>query len=545
MPIRQYGRRHFLVGAGGAALAIPFLHSLTPRGAKAQTQTGGSRFFVGFHTGHGGVWPEYMYPSDAMLDEAYDLYSDHQIRYGRLSAVESGGNASLSKVLTAGSSALPSSLLEMMMVIRGLDIPFYVGHSSAHVLGNYERRDQGGDEVEHYVPTIDQILANSSRFYSAGDPNTLKSMHVGEGLSWTERGAGVESVSPSTSPDVLFRTLLGESEAGQSSLLPADRSGGVPEDDSRSHVLDRVAAQYEGVTKGAFGASRRLSSNDKARLSDHMDMVADLARRFGGASLGSNAACDPDAADRGNPNTQAEMYSPAYEDLVHWHQDYNAVFAAAIACGACRVATISVGNTFHPSPSFAVDWEQWHEPIAHRAIYSRSQWEREGNLPEHPQDTLVTAKNNFYRTTFVDLIGRLHEIDAGDGTTLLDKGLVMWAQESGPQTHNADSLPVVTAGSADGFFNTGHCFDLRNRNGVPLAGDSLGNDDVDQERMPGILYNQWLSNVLQSMGLMSDEFERNHRYGWAGYGYLNNESTQHWPDRLAEDANAKIPMVTR
>ncbi|MGB5811388.1 MAG: hypothetical protein WBG86_12700, partial [Polyangiales bacterium] len=316
------------------------------------------------------------------------------------------------------------------------------------------------------------------------------------------------------------------------------------------HVLNRVVEQYNNLVGGAFGDARRLSSNDKARLTDHMDMVSDLARRFDTAdtttkALGGGAACDPQSANRGNTNTAGDMYSPSYSSLKEWHEDYNAVFAAAISCGACRIATVRVDNTFHHSPNFTVDWEQWHEPIAHRAAFTRSKWAAEGNLPEHPQDTLVVAKNNFYRDAFVDLINRLDDIDAGDGSSLLDQGLVMWAQESGPTTHDADGIPVITAGSVNGYFNTGNYFDLRNRTGPEWPNYAESNQEIRADRRSGILYNQWLSNILQSMGMSPSEFARNHSYGWAGYGHAKvDDSTGRWPQRLRNDANKKIAKVT-
>jgi hypothetical protein len=316
-------------------------------------------------------------------------------------------------------------------------------------------------------------------------------------------------------------------------------------------VLNRVVEQFNQLTTGAFGDARRLSANDKARLNDHMDMVADLARRFDAAeptvttkANGVGAACDPQAGNTGNTDDSGDMYSPAYNDLRAWHQDYNAVFAAAIACGASRIATVRIENTFHQSSNFTVDWEQWHQPIAHRAAWSRNRWASSGDLPEHPQDTLVTAKNNFYRDAFVDMINRLDAIDAGDGTALLDKGLVMWTQESGPTTHENDSTPVVTAGSVDGYFNTGNYFDLTNRSGPGVWWDDYDNPELRDSRRVGILYGQWLSNVLQSMGMSPSQFQRSHPYGWAGYGHAQIEQPELHPSRLVTDANKKIPKVT-
>jgi hypothetical protein len=564
MPVHQMGRRHFLLGTGGAVLSIPFLQSLQPRTAQAQALD--QRFFVSFMTGHGGVWPEHMYPADNILTNSDSLYSDHAMRWGRLSASPSGSQVSLSPVLTSSSASMPQSLADKMMVIRGLDIPTYIGHSTAAPLGNYERRDQGPDTPDLYVPTVDQVLAAWSGFYSGADPYMMKSMHVGQGLSWIERSSGVQAMDPATSPHVLFQTVLSTTAPYQPpttqppttqppttqppttqppTTQPPEQPG-----ESRTHVLNRVVEHFNRLSQGSFGDARRLSANDKARLNDHMDMVSDLARRFDGADQvvakagGLPAVCDPQAANTGNTDSSGDMYSPAYGDLRQWHQDYNAVFAVAIACGASRLATVHVGNTFHQSSNFTVDWEQWHQPIAHRASWTNERWAASADLPEHPQDTLVTAKNNFYRDAFVDLLDRLDTIDAGDGSALLDQGLVMWTQEAGPYTHDNDSTPVITAGSMNGYFNTGHYFDLRNRDASPFSGNSDGNAALHAQRRPGILYNQWLSNILQSTGMSPSQFQRSHQYGWAGYGHAKISSSTEHPSRLVSDANAKIPKVT-
>ena len=63
------GRRQFLKGLGGGLLALPLLPSLWPRGASAQVLSR-PKNFVSMITGHGGVWFENMFPSDAMLSES-------------------------------------------------------------------------------------------------------------------------------------------------------------------------------------------------------------------------------------------------------------------------------------------------------------------------------------------------------------------------------------------------------------------------------------------------------------------------------------------
>ena len=96
----------------------------------------------------------------------------------------------------------------------------------------------------------------------------------------------------------------------------------------------------------------------------------------------------------------------------------------------------------------------------------------------------------------------------------------------------------------DGYFNTGNSFDLRDRNGATHRWGDEGNTALFLERRPGILYNQWLSNILQSMGMSPSEFQRNHALGWAGYGQVETDDPNWHPSRLRTDANDKIPKVT-
>jgi hypothetical protein len=79
-------------------------------------------------------------------------------------------------------------------------------------------------------------------------------------------------------------------------------------------------------------------------------------------------------------------------------------------------------------------------------------------------------------------------------------------------THDPVSLPIVTAGSAAGAFNTGLHLDYR-RNGDPASRfDPQADGDV---LYAGMLYNQFLANVLQAMGLRPSELEL---WGHKGYG---------------------------
>ena len=70
---KPMNRRMFLRGAGGAALAIPFLPSLISRAFAADPKPlPPHQCFFAIGTGHGGIWGNNMYPSDAVLDQSID-----------------------------------------------------------------------------------------------------------------------------------------------------------------------------------------------------------------------------------------------------------------------------------------------------------------------------------------------------------------------------------------------------------------------------------------------------------------------------------------
>ena len=113
-------------------------------------------------------------------------------------------------------------------------------------------------------------------------------------------------------------------------------------------------------------------------------------------------------------------------------------------------------------------------------------------------------------------------------------------------THDSVSIPVVTFGSAAGYLNTGVFADYRrigNANSTfdPGAGGKM---------YLGLLYNQFLATVLQSMGVPPSEFER---WGTKGYGYpyITKESWtppfgKHYGDtssRYFTGASAYLPFL--
>lgn len=475
--VTRFNRRMVLKGAAGFTLGIPFLHSLLSPKREAIAQTlSGPKYFVAMGTCDGGIWQEFMYPPEGSLADAMDAPAGHEVRRGPLAPDVSDGMARLSPVLSASSSLLTSGLAAKLNVLRGLDVSFYMGHHGAGHLGNFGISDQG--ESLPYVPTIDQVMARSEAFYGDASGILARSMVIGhDGMSWEEQSGGVTSISPNNDASRLFQSIF---------RAPS----GEPEQ-ARRPIIDLVMDDYRRLRDG----NRRLSAADRVRLEEHLARLDELDRKL-------NVAPVVSCGDIQEPEQRGDRRGNA-ADQVAEAQMFMDVVAAAFACDTSRIATFLTGdaNTEYSFSDYSGDW---HGDVAHGAFDSSV----ERGQRESYEALLVEAGQAFFEGVFLYLAAKLDAIDQGDGTTLLDRALVQWTQEAGSETHTQIEMPVITAGSAGGFFTTGQYVDYRQERG---DGDNGAPD-------PGILYNQYLGNVLQAMGLAPEDYRVD---GNGGYGRLH------------------------
>jgi hypothetical protein len=513
-------RRLFLVGTGGFTLALPFMPSLLGSTAQAQAFTAKPRF-VGMATHHGAAWGRNMFPAESLLTESSALYTDHQIKRGALRATVNGANASLSTVLTAPSTLLSERIVSKMNVLRGVDVGFYLSHNTGGHLGNFARSDRQfveGDYVSRlggHIPTIDQVMAWSPSFYSDIASIRERSMNVGtsggSSVSWgysnpQAKSGEVQPVPSINSSLQLFNSIFIAAQPTAPVAAP------------RAPVVDRVMESYRRLKAGTFGDARRLSAEDKRRLDDHMTRLSELERRV---NVAASASCSTVAKPSQNADYALRDNDPDAAKRVF--KLFNDVIVAGFICGTSRIATIYSTQLWS---NYAGDW---HQEVAHLATQ-----------PDGAKQKLICeAYQRFFENVFLDLVNKL-DVEEANGKTYLDSTLVQWTQESGPSTHDPISLPIITAGSANGFFKTGAYLDYRNKN-APSLGQPQNPAFADLQT--GILYNRWLATVLQSMGVPPSEFERN---GKKGYGSTFTDTYYgkgFWPERLYADASQIMPLM--
>jgi hypothetical protein len=481
-----------LAGLGGFALAIPFLPSLEKRAQAAAPAVPPRFFYLG--TNHGGCWDTNFFPQTPLTTQAaVPGVSGHTVSSGPLSASTSGGTTALSKVLSASSATFTAGLVAKMNILRGLDVPWYLAHNTG-LLGNFARNDaNGGDGAAVQAvdnggrPSIDQIMASSSSFYSAADRATTKALSLilgGEATqphSWalTTPGSvegGVTPVTNSLSSLPLFQSIFG---TGAQAANP------------RKPVVDLVLGNYKSLVQ----SNARLSAADKVRLGQHVDMLSQLE-----ATLGAKVACatvPPPPADNPEYGHYGKTPNPT-----KWGQLYMDVAVAAFACGATRIGVFGFGDTGGFSPGFAASGSSdWHQDVAHK-------WYLDG-----PQGWLVESYQGLFEQVLLYLVSKLDGMQDADGQTLLDNSLVVWGQECCMETHMHYGIQTVSFGSAGGTLHTGLYCDYRRTNSpLSLSPYKDGGTGASMAlsgyvTYPGLLWEQWLATQLLAMGVPTSDWE--------------------------------------
>lgn len=482
-------RRQFLTGASGFTLALPVLSSLFVKKAYAADPVFLRRpRLYWLATNHGGALESNFFPTPSPFTESLELLSDHRVSASPLKRQDSTpGTTVLSPILRAPNDVLTEGRVSRLNVLRGLDIPFIIGHHCGGHLGNYAF-NEGLAGIAREVqseprPTIDQLLGWSRSFYDDSRSTRERVLVAGTrplsfGYSNPSAATGsVQNIRGTVSSLELFRRLFAPGDTAEGARVP---------------VVDRVFESYRRLRDG----NRRLSAADRQRLNDHMDRLAELQRKLNTVPpMACSAVVTPS-------NDSALHMSPDPGDAVHYAQLLNEVIAAAFICGATRIAVLGIAD----EQRFVDFTGDWHFEIAHYWIE-----------PEK-QALLAQAYQRIFEKVLLDMVARL-DTEEADGVTYLDNSLLVWSQESGMSTHDPLTIPIVTAGAAAGFLRTGLSVDYRRADNPDSRFQPLLKADP---MYAGLLYNQFLATVLRSMGMPPSEFER---WGHRGYGLTRLEQS--------------------
>jgi hypothetical protein len=496
-------RRTVLRGAGGALLCMPFLESLWPRQARGQAVTPPKRFIVlkSFSTQLIQEW----YPS--FTGNGYEL---HDSKY---SDSRADGTTLLTQKLVAGqnytwaplsdlqtptglSGILGASLnpfLQKLTLIRGLDFLPAVNHNYGGLLGNFASCTAAtpcdADSLAQ-VPTIDQVMAYSSKFY-ASTPS-LRYLHLSQGvtdaMSYSNLGmpgAAVQQLSTRANPLDAFNDVFGTS--------PPAGAGG-PDPDRDKLLIDRVHDDYVNLKQNS-----RLSADDKALVDQYVTLVSELQAKL---SVTPMLACTLPAT----PASLANNSGLDTEDISTKWDLFLDIVTAAIMCDRTRIITLGVHKALGPGPDST---DPTLVGFYHSEDASGGTWHGLAHDFDNPNSRRMLQGINSWivDNVFAKLLGKLDVTETGD-STYLDSSLVYFGNELG-FNHIAYSVPCILAGSAGGFIKPGRYLDYIDWDGRAYFSQEDGNV------IKGIPHNQFLVTALQAMGLSPSDYETN---GQPGYG---------------------------
>lgn len=527
----------FLRGAGGAVMAIPFLPSLMSRAFASDPAPGAiPKRFLAMSTMLGEVWGKNMYPDESILTQTMD-YAGRQVRFGSLPTTpDESGTVVFSPMCSASSELMTPALASKFNILRGLDIPYNMGHHQGVHLGNFAghfARATGGIPDQAYLnPTIDQVMAYSSSFYSPEDLSakmTQRSFRVGGNyMSWNYTSATTKTGKikklPTQDNNQSFYDYL---------FSPGSSVGHVD-----AVIVDRVKASYDRLKNDP-----RISQGDLDRLNQHTEQMFELERK-----LQVGAALSQQESIYSRPDFNSSSYK---DDLAFSSTPYQMlgytdlmidVIVAALHTGVSRVGTWAQGTKFTDD---AVS--DWHGNVSHNGFGASV-----------AQGYALTWNQGTFEYAFTKLASKLDEIVMEDGSTLLDNSLLMLTNEAGQQTHHSGCVnyPVVTAGSAGGYFQTGMYVDYSDQTKLYGNLNTVMNEKPGIiKEGPGLYYQQFLANALFAMGIPEAEWAQYGRdlttegpnasehTGGFGFHYVN-------PGKAADYAQAKsvmsekLPVIT-
>lgn len=154
---------------------------------------------------------------------------------------------------------------------------------------------------------------------------------------------------------------------------------------------------------------------------------------------------------------------------------------------------------------------------------------------DRPASVKVNSYRKTFRTMMVDLASKL-DVEEAPGRTFLDNSLIVWTQESGHLAHYGVDLPVVTFGSAGGFFRTRQYVDFRNQ--TPATAKNY----YGRIAYYGPTWQRWLAIQLQAMGIPRAEFERDGQQGYAQPFVAPGFDTRFVPAALANQSEVPPPL---
>lgn len=415
MKTRTLSRRTMLRGAGGIAIALPWLEIMgTSRTAKAG---GAATRFVTVYTPGGSV-------------------IDNGAGENRWRPTGTETDFQLSPIL-APLEPVKSKLL----VVDGLEMQSAVGEQhQAGIIAWLTGTTQASGGGYSQGPSIDQVIASQ---ISAGNPIPSLQMAVrwGTGKSHGllhpinaanyENNATFDPIPPRLDPQQIFDSLFG-------TLDPAQADEAVRKLQRKKSILDYVDRRFDGL-------SQTLSAWDKQKIDQHLTKIRELETSLDNMVQESDICTVPTHVDTSDYNPTTGLDSADDGSIVDTSTDEAIpkvgqfmmdMLVMALSCEITSVASFQWSDTEAKHTFPWIGLSQHHHYYQHDGNFRPMECEQIGI---------------WYSQMHAYLLQAMDAVDLG-GHTLLDESVVFFGSElAQPPTHSKANMPFLLAGGGGGL----------------------------------------------------------------------------------------------
>lgn len=306
-------RRQFLVGAGKAFLALPILPSLIAEKAVAQQMAVPPRRMMLFLFEHDNI--DQIWPQKSVATTAVGSLGFREAMLSQMGTVVSHSHAFSNNRYESLKNA------GLLTYIRGFRQDGWNGcHGDMYLSAVGSSRNSG----DYNMPTADQIFENSSALYPQGTPLSVrKALRVSfGGENKHNHKVGGSIIRPPIYEGYQIQNFYND-------IFGSLTGGTAPTQDLtnqfKSNILNRVMGAYT-----SFSSNRRISSEDRQRVTNHLDLISDLQGSYASLSQNQQVITCSQPASPGNIGQLPIEYNRVYLNLL----------ALAFRCGITKFGTL-------------------------------------------------------------------------------------------------------------------------------------------------------------------------------------------------------------
>jgi Protein of unknown function (DUF1552) len=391
-----------LRGAGGVAVALPWLEVMTPERSSRATPAGPRRFLAVYQPG--GCILERWTP--AGTEDAFTL------------------SPTLSPLELLKDSIVVLSGVDMKSALKG---PQYSGGMQAWLTGT--SRNGAYQTTYAKAPSIDQVLAGRiSNEHAIASLNLAVRWGTGQCMGVAHpmdivsyaTDAAFSPVAPQLDPVAIWSNLVGRTQRD----LAWDQS-----------ILDAVDRRYARLAS-------RLGAADRQRLEQHLTRVRELERELSTAGSPRAGCAAPELVDTSDYDPASGLESPwngsndpqtdaAMPKVGKLMMD---LMVMALACDLTSVGTLQWSDA---ECEYSLPWlglDGTHKCYMNDCGYQPLECER---------------ISTWYYAQHAYLLGRMAEVDVG-GRSLLDETVVFFGSDiQNPASYSKTDLPFLLAGGGE------------------------------------------------------------------------------------------------